>query len=66
MFTCFGYARQNVVLVMEWFRNFCPNASFIFLISPKRSVTITFAEQEAEGSQIRFEERLFAEAVRKK
>ena len=25
MFTCFGCSRQNVALVMEWFRDFCPN-----------------------------------------
>ena len=25
MFTWFGCARQNVALVMEWFRDFCPD-----------------------------------------
>ena len=33
MFTCFGCARQNVALVMEWFRDFCPFVNWFAVIS---------------------------------
>ena len=52
MFTWFGCARQNVALVMEWFRDFCPFATYIGPQGTIGSVVPHFSTSLAIGGVI--------------
>ena len=48
MFTCFGCARQNVALVMEWFPDFCP---FVFACNSHQELYTSSTSKTVDSFQ---------------